>query len=748
MFSILLKFKRWIKRLLKVQSESRQVTQSTPRSRTIKILLLILASILTGVFYPGEDLFNPLDMPRHGEIALEDVIAEFPITVFKSERELAEDTELARSAVPFVIDSDTMMVKGAYSDLSRFVLLIDSLRSSAEWPDPERLPEYVQSVTANFPLLSESAISQSLALDNLQLLKHHLDSIYSADIYSVGVLPNLETLPKLRNRTVLIRTGSRENIYPRDRLLQLATANGRLLTALNKLAGDDSIIAVELYYLIGHSFIRPNLKLAEKEYQRRVQQELDRISRIDEVVGAGDIIVRAGTRIDERQERILRELALILRNEARLEGWLISIVPMLARIFLVLSVFSLLYLFLFFFRPEIYQSNQKLLAILLVFAFQLSMVYLAGRWDLSHYLFPIAFLPIIVTILFDAEVGVVATFVLALLLGTMHRFSFEITLMTVVVGMVGCFTSREVRKRTHFFRIIFYTAAAYVVFITLVENLKLSPGSDTLTDIGYGMVNGVLSAFLVIGLLPFFESLFAITTDITLLELSDMNHPVLKRLALEAPGTYHHSMLVGNLCESAAVAIGGNPLLARVGAYYHDIGKIEIPEYFVENQLGIKSKHEQLTPTMSSIILASHVKRGRLLGEMYDIPDDVLNFIEEHHGTMVMTYFYKKALEEGSGEISKDKFRYPGPRPQRRETGIAMLADAVEAASRTLEDPKPARISNLIQHIIDDRFKSGELDECPLTLRDLAKIKDAFVLILIGTFHQRIEYPKDTDDNK
>nr|HPI33257.1 HDIG domain-containing protein [candidate division Zixibacteria bacterium] len=211
----------------------------------------------------------------------------------------------------------------------------------------------------------------------------------------------------------------------------------------------------------------------------------------------------------------------------------------------------------------------------------------------------------------------------------------------------------------------------------------------------------------------------------------------------KAPGTYHHSIIVGNLSEAAAEAIGGNSLLARVGAYYHDIGKMEIPEYFVENQLSVKSKHESLSPSMSALILSSHVKKGRALGEAADIPDDVLNFIEEHHGTMVQKYFYDKALRAGNGEAVMDKFRYPGPKPQTRETGIAMLADAVEAASRTLDHPSPARIDNLIQRIINDRFESGELDQCPLTLRDLAKIKRAFAQVLIAAFHHRVEYPKD-----
>ncbi|MGH8014803.1 MAG: HD family phosphohydrolase, partial [Candidatus Zixiibacteriota bacterium] len=337
--------------------------------------------------------------------------------------------------------------------------------------------------------------------------------------------------------------------------------------------------------------------------------------------------------------------------------------------------------------------------------------------------------------LFDAEIGLISTFVLALLLGLMHRFDFTLALQTVVLGTVSSLISRETRKRSHFLRIFIVIALTNMFFILLVEGMKLTPDNDFSTLLGLGALAGTLSVVFSIFFIPFFESLFGITTDLTLLELSDLNHPLLKRLALEAPGTYHHSISVGNLCEAAAKAIGANPLLARVGAYFHDIGKIEIPEYFVENQLSVKSRHEQLTPHMSALILSSHVKRGRQLGEKEDIPDDVLNFIEEHHGTMVQTYFYSKAVEQGGDPKDLDKFRYPGPKPQVRETGICMLADAAEAASRTLEEPKPSRINNLIQKIINDRFQSGELDECPLTLRDLAKIKEAFAQVLIAAFH-------------
>jgi len=372
-------------------------------------------------------------------------------------------------------------------------------------------------------------------------------------------------------------------------------------------------------------------------------------------------------------------------------------------------------------------------------------IYIINHWELSSYLYPVAFLAVVVTILFDAVVGILSCIILALLLGIMHRFNFTLTFMTFIVGTVAALSSRKVRHRTQFFQIMLYISISTALFILLIENIKVTPQSEILTEMVFGLVNGFVVILLTIGLIPFFEFLFGITTDITLLELSDLNNPLLKRLALEAPGTYQHSIIVGNISEEAAKAVGANSLLTRVGAYFHDIGKLEIPEYFVENQISVKSRHDALTPSMSSIILSSHVKKGRILGEMADIPDDVLNFIEEHHGTMVQSYFYDKALKQGESEESIDKFRYPGPKPQTRETGIAMLADAVEAASRTLDKPTPSRIDTLIQRIINDRFQSGELDECPLTLRDLAKIKKAFAKVLMASFHHRVKYPQQKD---
>ncbi len=740
MFALLLQLKRRIRRLLKVTSESREAPRPTTQSQTTKFLLLLLAAVLVATLYPGEDLYDPLDVPREGEIAPKDFIAPFQITVKKTSAELSDEREIERLSVPLVIEYDTAVVASTTRNIEQFFTTIRNLQRVREQNDTLTIDSAVQELSQRYPLLSESALRQSLQVDSPMVVAGRLSDIFRDVIYSVGVLPDAERLPANAGKSTLIRRGNRENVFPLQRVMARPVANARLLTELNRLSTEVPF-DVEYYYSVGRTFIQPNLRFNAEEYRDRLNARMEQITEVKETVKAGELIVRSGTKVSADQHRKLQEWAKLMRAQATEEGWLTSILPVIARILLVLAAFSVLYTFLYFFRREVFNSNPKMLAILIVFAIQLFLVNLASD-NIGMYLWPVAMLPIMLTILFDAEVSLLSLLTLSVLLGILHRFDFTLTLLTITAGTVGCIAARRVRNRSNFIRIMAATAATTALFVFAVENFKLTPAEDITLQMAYGLGGGALAGALAFVLMPFFESLFGITTDITLLELSDLNHPLLRRLSMEAPGSYHHSLTVGTLTEAGAKAIGANSLLARVGAYYHDIGKMEIPDYFVENQLSVKSKHEMLTPTMSSLVLSSHVKKGRIIGEAAGIPDDVLNFIEEHHGTMVQSYFYNKAVEQGADPADIDKFRYPGPKPQTRETGIAMLADAVEAASRTLEDPKPARIHNLIQRIINDRFQSGELDECPLTLRDLARIREAFAQVLIASFHQRIVYPK------
>jgi len=755
MYRIFLRLKRQIKKFLKVKAESRQTPVSRLRSKISRFLMLVLAAALVSLLYPGENLFFPLDFPRKGEITFEDIVAPFQITVSKSPQELQEERKAAADAIPIILVYNTRVVESVLARFDQFIASADSSLKSAK-PRQKGMPRFQLTqeplydslgavVGAKYPFIEKSAIIEALKTDNLTKLHNVLRDILVNDIYFTGVMSSIETLPNQKSRSVIIQIDKREIFLIRDKLLDLTRAYVNLLTALNNLSIVDSF-DVGAYYDLARDFIVPNLTIDTAEMQARRAAAMNEISPVSEVVSAGDIIAHAGSRISDRQEKILESMYRQIEVMARGENWYMPYFPVLARMILVSIALLMLYLYLYYFRNQIYLSNPKLLALFLIYGLELLFIYIIGiKFGLSVYLYPFAIFSILVTVLFDSEVGIFNTFILALLLGILHRFNFTIVLMTILVGTVASYSTQHVRHRSEFFRSIIYLVISYVALIYLIESFKVSPPAETINLIGYGAVNGIISPLLAIGILPFFESLFGFTTDLTLLELADLNRPLLKRLSLEAPGTYHHSIVVGNLAEAAAKAIDANSLLARVGAYYHDIGKMEIPEYFVENQLGIKSKHDLLTPTMSALILSSHVKKGRILGEEADLPDEVLNFIEEHHGTMTMTYFYNKAKEQGEEDPVIDEFRYPGPRPRTRETAIVMLADTVEAASRTLSEPKPARIRSLVQKIINDRFQSGELEDCPLTLKDLAEIRESFVQILIGVFHQRIEYPKKED---
>jgi putative nucleotidyltransferase with HDIG domain len=263
---------------------------------------------------------------------------------------------------------------------------------------------------------------------------------------------------------------------------------------------------------------------------------------------------------------------------------------------------------------------------------------------------------------------------------------------------------------------------------------------DMAGNAAWALGNGLLAAIITIGVLPFLEQLFGLVTPIKLLELANPAHPLLRRLQLEAPGTYHHSIMVGNLAEAAAESVGADALLVRVGTYYHDIGKLRRPAFLVENQMGIDNPHEKMTPSLSALTVSAHVRDGLDLAREYGLPESIAAFIPQHHGTALMTYFFHQALQGGDA-FEEGAFRYEGPRPQTQETAIVMLADAVEAAVRSLNRPTPDRLEEVVRRLIREKLEDGQLDECALTFRDLNKIAAAFVRILAGILHPRLEYP-------
>jgi cyclic-di-AMP phosphodiesterase PgpH len=355
----------------------------------------------------------------------------------------------------------------------------------------------------------------------------------------------------------------------------------------------------------------------------------------------------------------------------------------------------------------------------------------------------VAIASVLLTVMFDSRVGLFGTLTIALIGAHLLRFDFEFAFATLLAGALGVFSVRDIRNRGQFFvsaGLVFIGYLAVLVASWLIFDFSAE------RFLGDMLLVGINSFLLIMAypLLWVFERAFDITTDLSLLELSDTNRPLLKELSLRAPGTFNHALQVANLAEAAADAVGANALLVRVGALYHDIGKMLKPEYFVENQRPGENPHDHLKPRMSALIIASHVKEGMELGRQYNLPERVLRFIPMHHGTTRIEYFYQKAVEQKGPEeaqIHESEFRYPGPRPDSKETGILMLADSVEAASRSLSDPTHKRLESLVEHIFKVRSEDGQLDLTDLTFRDLNVTKETFLSILLGIYHVRLKYP-------
>lgn len=350
----------------------------------------------------------------------------------------------------------------------------------------------------------------------------------------------------------------------------------------------------------------------------------------------------------------------------------------------------------------------------------------------------------LVAVLIQPQVGLFIGVLMSVLIGLIVNNELRFAIIAVVASVVGCAVVSNIRDRAGLLRAALYLSAANVVTSALVAGVtSADPSVEIASGTAWGIIGGFLSAFLFALGATLLERPFGVTTHLTLLELSDPNKPLLKRLAMEAPGTYAHSIMVGNLAEAAAEAIGADSLFARVASYYHDIGKMFRPQFFVENQQA-GNRHDGMTPSLSRLVVTSHVKDGVELAEQYRLPPPIVDIIKEHHGTCLMRYFYHQAVTTASEQVPaalEYQFRYDGPRPRTKESGIIMIADAAEAASRTLEKPTPGRIRDLVEKIVRDRLADGQLDNCELTFKDLERIIAAFTRALAGTLHARIDYP-------
>ncbi len=495
----------------------------------------------------------------------------------------------------------------------------------------------------------------------------------------------------------------------------------------------------------------PNLFYNREASEVRSHQIMETVRPVLFKLQKGEMVVRIGERITPEQSHKLEVMFGGKRSGSRF--------------FTALGTFALIIVLFYFpyrfacknirkFNP----SNKDVLIISLLIS--ISFICFKTALQITHnigpvfpsvdassyfYLFPFAAGAMIVRIFINSEVALVYCAILAPLLGIMFENNMLVVIYSLLGSIVGAHGVRHCTSRG-----TVYAAGMKVSVVNLALALSFQTFNNaifttqTLYVAFFALFSGFICAGLVSGFIPLMETLFQYTTDIKLLELANLNSPVLRELMVKAPGTYHHSVVVGNLVEAAAESIGANPLLARVSAYYHDIGKATKPLYFIENQAGEENRHDKLTPSMSALILISHIKEGAELAREHRLGQPIIDIIRQHHGTGLIKFFYERARSQAtSGQIVEEKdFRYPGPKPQTREAGIVMLADCVEAASRTLVNPTSDRIQGLVQKLINNVFIDGQLDECELTLKNLHEIAKSFTGILNGIFHHRIDYPE------
>jgi hypothetical protein len=520
---------------------------------------------------------------------------------------------------------------------------------------------------------------------------------------------------------------------------------------INSLYSDETDIQRELGYIILVEFMKPNIIYDKETTERRQQNRLDRVPRNQGIMLKDEMIVDANQRITSDIYQKLSSLSIaISKLDKREKGWE-KITSYLGRLMMVAVVISFFFTFLLTYRSYIFSYWKLVLLISLIFAIIIGLTELfVFRFELSEYLIPISVAAMLLTILFDARIGFMGTISITLLSGVLIGNNLEFIVTIIFISSVAMYMVRRLRTRSQFITTILAMMVASLFVVVAHGLYKGHVWPDMQIDLIYLMVASLLTPIITYGLIGIIEVTFGITTDLTLLELLDFNHPLLKRMQRDANGTFNHSIVVGNLAEACADAINARALLCRVGAYYHDIGKMVRPEYFIENQFSGENKHDGLTEAMSAKIIRNHVSEGLKLAEEYGLPKIVSDFIPMHHGTTRVEYFYRKALENSNGKAVDDQaFRYSGPKPNSKETGILMLCEAIEAAVRSIKDPDVFKIEEMLEKIFKKRLDEGQLDECPLTIDDLRKIKGeidgqtGMLPVLRGIYHIRIEYPEE-----
>lgn len=730
--------------------------------------LLILAGtvFILIVFFPFTRRIQPFDLPKVGEVAEETIISPVTFDVFRSQDEVERERKKAREQVLTVVDFDTEIEEQVMKKL------FDLRRKLLTLADTATTDSAAQAIIHNLSReLSDNALTTLRKRTYLieDVLVHARDML-DRGVLAVLLVPSMERLTELRTlfntsfdrhllyqkESVALRKDSVETIV---RVADLPVKEIALENAIKRLRVERKLDdeALNTIYELMFAYVRPNVTINGVETLQRQKQAAQGVLEISGKVIKDAEIIRKHQEVTPEVVRKLRSLRLALDRMTNVREKRKITANNGGRLLLLLLPLLFGAFYIGRYERRLIRNSKHLLALAITLCLQVALIRGAmtlvprlfeGTGEMTflvpQYLIPLSMGSILTAILFNLKISFLFTLFISIFFGSVMNFNQYFFLYTLLSGIVAGFSACNIRYRWHFFKAIPPVALISIIIITLwhLVGFKLSVFSLVI-HFSLALISVIAAIFLAMMLTPVFEHLFDITTDMTLVELSDLNHPVLKRLSIEAAGTYNHSVLVGNLAESAAQRIGANPLFARVASYYHDIGKIEKADYFVENCLTVdRNRHTKLAPSMSALIICSHVKDGVELAKKYRVPKSIQDVILQHHGTSMVSFFYEKALEQDPHkQVQEQEFQYSGPVPQTRESAVIMLADSVEAASRSLGTSSPKLLRELVKKIIRDKFLSSQLDQSDLTLRDLDEIVEGFMPVLQGIFHSRIEYP-------
>jgi len=681
------------------------------------VLLIAVTLVLSINFFPDKILL------KEGQICTKDILSpgDFEFADLEATQNLKEK---AAKSIKEVYDLNLANIENVEKEIDSFFLKIEeyqekidqssnnttafSMETNSRLTDVEP-NEMAMANEINEDLglyISEQVIAAYLQLDNLSLEKIRVD---------IG-----SSVRKIMEQ------GIKED--------DLERAKKQLITEISEISLDhhDALIASE----IATSLLLPSLFLNEEDTEKRRQEAIASVDDVIRTIQKGQIIIRKGEVVTSEGIAILNALG--LKNPKINFSNIIGIIMITAICLLIV------FLYLSYFYSDIYENVNKLILLGTISIFVILLAKIASQ--ASGYLMPIASASMLIAISLNPNIAVLLTVILSLLIGFFPGGGLNYILVSVISGIVAIYSIRKATQRSSITRAGLIIAGVNIITISALGLINNEGYYLILQNNLWGVLNGFLAVVLTIGILPFLESFFNITTSFKLMELSNSDQPLLKKLITEAPGTYQHSIVVGNLSETAASEIGANGLLARVAALYHDIGKIKRAYFFIENQEVYKNIHDDMEPSLSALVIASHVKEGVELAKKNKLPKDIIDIIAQHHGTGLINYFFHRALKENESAndaVAEENYRYSGPKPQTKEAGIILLADSLEAATRSLTNPTATRIKTLVKEIIQKNLENGQLEECDLTLKDLDKIGDSFSLILTGMFHSRVEYPDD-----